>query len=565
MLDRRDYLLVNGAREGSLVSTFVSYARADAAFVEDLHDNLEVSGLKVVFDQEQPAGVAWWNQILAYIREANVVIFVISRSSVVSRACHSELEYARAMNRDVVPIQLDATSLDEIPTRVRELQIQDFQAPTPADWLGLASRIRQLDNRRPVPSPEPPAPPAPVADLAHAERKLLQDELNQIEQRELQAELESVAENVEDRSRAVGLMRQLRERGDVLAAIADQIDRYVQRVELTSSSSSPEIRRLVGDLKRGRCIPVVGAGVSSWLFGDRRDTAQKWASEYPFQTTPGPLDDLPQIAQFAAARWGDNVVRDDLREFYVRRISELIPEADATTERGLDELTVAAWENAGCNRRDLHHLLAQFPCPVYLTTEVSSLLTEALKLAGKDPRTAYFGRSTEFVADEDGEWIGDPYYRPTVDSPFVLHVFGSLADLDSIVITEDEYLDFLARVSRRDIGHVIPHFVTEAIAENSLLFTGFGLHDWSLRILLRSIIDRRRFNAGGDDGGGRRGNRLQHLATELPPTGQGTRSPALAKEYMVEYFGSHSPPIKIEWATLEQFAVDLAEAWEKYQ
>jgi hypothetical protein len=55
--------------------------------------------------------------------------------------------------------------------------------------------------------------------------------------------------------------------------------------------------------------------------------------------------------------------------------------------------------------------------------------------------------------------------------------------LDSIVLTESDYIDFLSR----DILKTMPAQVTSILRRSSLLFLGYSLADWNFRVLLQRI------------------------------------------------------------------------------
>lgn len=55
---------------------------------------------------------------------------------------------------------------------------------------------------------------------------------------------------------------------------------------------------------------------------------------------------------------------------------------------------------------------------------------------------------------------------------------------DSYVITEDNYIDYLAG---GDVGGQIPIAVRERMADSHFLFLGYSLRDWNLRVILQRI------------------------------------------------------------------------------
>ena len=56
--------------------------------------------------------------------------------------------------------------------------------------------------------------------------------------------------------------------------------------------------------------------------------------------------------------------------------------------------------------------------------------------------------------------------------------------LDSFVITEDNYIDYL---TRGDIAGQLPVTVRERLGDSHFLFLGYSLRDWNLRVILQRI------------------------------------------------------------------------------
>jgi SIR2-like domain len=55
---------------------------------------------------------------------------------------------------------------------------------------------------------------------------------------------------------------------------------------------------------------------------------------------------------------------------------------------------------------------------------------------------------------------------------------------DQYVITEDDYIDFLARMTK---NRAIPAIFAEPFQARPFLFLGYGLYDWNLRVVLNRI------------------------------------------------------------------------------
>jgi len=57
-------------------------------------------------------------------------------------------------------------------------------------------------------------------------------------------------------------------------------------------------------------------------------------------------------------------------------------------------------------------------------------------------------------------------------------------ELDQYVITEDDYIDFISRMTKRN---AIPAIFAEPFQKRHFLFLGHGLYDWNLRVVLNQI------------------------------------------------------------------------------
>lgn len=67
-------------------------------------------------------------------------------------------------------------------------------------------------------------------------------------------------------------------------------------------------------------------------------------------------------------------------------------------------------------------------------------------------------------------------------------------DYDTFVVTEDDYIDYLAGESVRAL---IPAYLMRRIRESDLLFLGYSMHDWNLRVILRQIWSEQGVSTGG--------------------------------------------------------------------
>lgn len=303
---------------------------------------------------------------------------------------------------------------------------------------------------------------------------------------------------------------------------------------------------LLDAIRGGRCTPIVGAGIAESLLGSRREVAAHWAEEYRFPLAPFAREDLPEVAQYLAVNQSPIFPREGLgkflkQELWRRYSAQLTP---ALQSADLPQLISAVGEwNRKRDANDPHTVLASLPFPIYITTNPDNLLTDALKAAGKDPQVELCKWNEDMYTESI--YKREPDYRPDEKRPLVYCLFGQFGDLDSLVLTEDDYFDYLIGVtSNKDL---IPGVVRRALADTALLFLGFQLDDWNFRVLYRSIMSQQ---------GGSRRKKYSHIAAQIDPEEGRILEPERARRYLESYFGDAD--ISIYWGSADDFVGDLA-------
>ncbi len=124
------------------------------------------------------------------------------------------------------------------------------------------------------------------------------------------------------------------------------------------------------------------------------------------------------------------------------------------------------------------------------------------------------------------------------------HLFGRLRYPESLVLTEDDYFDYLIRATSNK--ELIPKPVRRALSDAALLFLGFHLDDWNFRVLFRSIMSQ--------EGGARR-LKYAHVAAQIDPEEGRILEPKRARRYLESYF--QGAQISIYWGTTEDFVREL--------
>ena len=303
---------------------------------------------------------------------------------------------------------------------------------------------------------------------------------------------------------------------------------------------------VLGSIRQGRCTPILGPGLIESLLGAQREIAQRWAETYHFPLAPHNRDDLPQVAQFLAVNQAPQFPRDELvaylRTEILQRYSDELP--DELQQASPDELMEAVGTRRWArDPAEPHNVLAHLPFPIYITTNSDNLLATALQHAGKDPQVELCPWN-EYVEQAGSIYEAEPDYRPSVQRPLVYHLLGQIRQLDSLVLTEDDYFDFLIGVtSNKDL---IPSVVRRALADTALLFLGFQMDDWDFRVLFRSLM--------GQQGRNRR-SRYAHAAVQIDPEEGRILEPEGARRYLESYF--EDADISIYWGNTEDFVKAL--------
>lgn len=305
---------------------------------------------------------------------------------------------------------------------------------------------------------------------------------------------------------------------------------------------------LLRNIRKGQCTPILGPGLLESLLGSTRDIARRWAEQYHYPLAPHEREDLPQVAQFLSVNQDKGFPRDELADYLIKEIQKRyrdeLPERLRNGQAALDELIDAV----GVKRRatqplDAHKVLAGLPFPIYITTTPDNLLVAALKEAGKDPQVELCPWN-EYVEQAGSLAEAQADYRPTPEKPLVYYLLGRLSEPDSLVLTEDDYFDYLIGVtSNKDL---IPSAVRRKLADTALLFLGFQLDEWNFRIVYRSLL--------GQEGRGRR-SRYAHVAAQIDPEGGRIVEPERARKYLESYF--QDAAISIYWGSAEDFISEL--------
>jgi hypothetical protein len=236
-------------------------------------------------------------------------------------------------------------------------------------------------------------------------------------------------------------------------------------------------------LLKGKVVPVLGAGVNlcerpvdavfkpGRYLPSGRELAAVLARDYPMIKTR----DLAQVAQYVAALAGQGPLYDDLHDVFdadypPTRLHQFLARMSRRTRaagRGGMLLVTTNYDDS------LERAFAAEGEPYELVTYIAE---------GKDR-----GRFRHFRADGKVTVIERPnkYNDLRLDrSSVIAKIHGAVdrrSHLDSYVITEDHYIDYLTRA---DVGGLFPVHLGMKLRASHFLFLGYSLRDWNLRVML---------------------------------------------------------------------------------
>lgn len=292
--------------------------------------------------------------------------------------------------------------------------------------------------------------------------------------------------------------------------------------------------------------PILGAGLYEPLLGSWRDLATFMADEHGFPLSAFYRDALPQVTQYLQVTQDVNTLFAELIGYFRKGIQTRFP-TGLSKELKSDQADLQALMSfAGQQLRkndpnEQHQVLAKLKLPIYITTNADNLMADALKEAGADPKVEICPWSDRFYAPSVFEGGS---YNPSPEQPLVYHLFGHLSVPDSMVLTEDDYFDFLRGVtSNKDL---IPPRVRSAMTNAATMYIGFQLDDWSFRVFFHAMINPETSKMRA---------RFSHIGVQVELDETRNISPQRARKYLEKYFGDSE--ITIFWGSSADFLAEL--------
>lgn len=331
---------------------------------------------------------------------------------------------------------------------------------------------------------------------------------------------------------------------------------------MSSRRNRIDWRTVTRRIRSGKFTPIISDRV---FFPGPNDLMRQWADQirYPFPMDHGLT--IPKMAQYVSATSRDDLTaKEDFLEFSKEYLLDTVRETATADQQNLidrleDELPDLTYSEMA-HRLDFPKyddefenplfILASLPLPMYITTSYYDFMERALIDVGKKPRTEVCYWHDELLTDIPSVFEEDPDYEPTEEEPLVFHLNGLDQYPASLVLTEDDFLDFLIRVSQ-DM-EALPRRVAQALVDSSLLMLGYQLEDWNFKVMFRGLIKSKRAS-----------RRRLSLAIQytLEDAADEALDPRDVEDYLEKYFGKAN--FDIYWGNPQAFTQELWEEWDQ--
>ncbi len=221
---------------------------------------------------------------------------------------------------------------------------------------------------------------------------------------------------------------------------------------------------LVASMQAGRCVLVLGSDVLANPEGRNAGGSPKGVRDVF-------CEDLAKQLQEEGQAVG---------EMTLFAVAQQYDDSPAFSGVNLKNLAASFFRDPGYAPGPPHRALAELPFGLVLTTAHDSLLEKAYRDRGVLVSRYWYHYRGE---PRDNREIIE---RISPEAPILYHLFGATDVPDSLVLTENDLLDFVIHVvSSRP---KIPDSLRSVLRNKTFLFFGFGIKHWYIRVLLKILV-----------------------------------------------------------------------------
>jgi hypothetical protein len=240
---------------------------------------------------------------------------------------------------------------------------------------------------------------------------------------------------------------------------------------------------LVNAVKKGECVLFLGAGV-------HYPPPKESSYAYPEEQRP-PLGEKfsNDLADECIAQLNEeqNAQKQQEKREYLNKQRAVLQRTSWYYERipnkDRSKLVnrVKAAVSPGKEPSPLVRALAEIDFTVIITTNYDRLFEKALGKVGKDPIIRIYDPAADRRTKDFPGKPEDP------KQPWFFKMHGCISDPDSIVITDEDYINFVMRMGDSEIFHPVPLKMRVQFKDWPTLFVGYSLLDYNLRLLFRTL------------------------------------------------------------------------------
>lgn len=200
-----------------------------------------------------------------------------------------------------------------------------------------------------------------------------------------------------------------------------------------------------------------------------------------------------------------------------RRVLELLPSE-------LRQLVVSLERVGDLSRSDKFNLVAALND---ILKDRNFYRKEDFEAISANESKAFLGRSLEKLTSAEVQRLN----RLLLQAAYPNEIKRQLASDHPIIVTEDDYIQFLTVIGKQGI----PTFITSALTTSTLLFLGYSLEDWDFRTVYKALIE-----------GLERREQLKSYAIQRYPSG-----------FWVDFWKGQNKKVHIRDVDVYDFAEDL--------
>ncbi len=331
----------------------------------------------------------------------------------------------------------------------------------------------------------------------------------------------------------IDLINQIRDVEEEIVYLEEQLenkwyaDESVVETDLTRETIQTLEDRdwdsLLQRIKDGNVTPFIGPELYQGIAPSDDEIAGAWAKEYSYPLTDS--QNLPRVAQFLATS------RDPA--FPAEIIARELQNLDSPDFNDEDEP---------------HSFLASLPLPIYITTNYDGLMGQALNYRLR-PAIREICRWNDYLKGIPSVFDPGSNFEVSPVQPVVYHLFGHTDIPESMVLTEDNYLDYLINISKQP--DIIPRRIQKALVKTSLLFIGYQLSSLRFRVLFRGLVASLE-----------RSLRRTRIAVQLVPEPAEGITESAVRWYLEDYMSKDD--VRIYWGSSFDFIKELRTRWERF-